>query len=51
MYPSKVIIPIASFVLAISAFSVLFFYKQHVENKTTHILTGCKENPILQDYY
>jgi len=48
---SKMIIPTASFILLISVVSMLFFYKQHVEKKTTYIPTGYKENPVLQDYY
>ncbi len=51
MYPSKMTIPIASSVLIISAFSVLFFYKRYVENKTIQIPTGYKEKAIIQDYY
>jgi hypothetical protein len=47
----KKIISIASFVLIISVVSILFFYKQHGENKTTYIPTGYKENPLLQAYY
>jgi hypothetical protein len=52
MHHSKMtILSIASIISVIYLISVLFFYKRQVENKTTHIPTGCKEIPLLQGYY
>ncbi len=49
---SRNIIPLfVLFCVVVPTCSVLFLYKRGMGKKVTYIQTGCKENPLRQDYY